>query len=323
MNIGLTNSCSRRCEFCFQKGWFLESPTIPKQEMSVELFKKILEICPDENYNLVGGEPLLYSKLDDILDICLERNIKVSFISNISVPSDILERIFKKYGSIILGVLINSHYPQEQEELFYKNFHILLDNGIPFQVSVNILFDEKERRQATDRINKILSMFPNKKPSIRVSTVLPTIGEKYNFVDYTEEIINFMVEIRQKHGMVAFNFDCAPSACELHSLFIQKLPNGVTLDIDPCIEPLFDVAPDGKVYWCSSANFLSLPDITVYKSSREIVCALKDKWVEYWHTHSLQCDYKNCGSLNPAVCLGVCVAKNHALEQANLKVSEE
>jgi len=76
--IEITNYCNLNCSFC-------SKDSRKKQEMSISNFKNIIkEIKPYTNsiYLHVKGEPLLHSKIDEILTICDENNLNVRITTN-------------------------------------------------------------------------------------------------------------------------------------------------------------------------------------------------------------------------------------------------
>lgn len=76
--VEITNKCNLNCSFC--------SPLKRKvKELSVDEFELIIQkIKPytDYIYLHVKGEPLLHSKLDDLLSICDREKIKVNITTN-------------------------------------------------------------------------------------------------------------------------------------------------------------------------------------------------------------------------------------------------
>lgn len=76
--IEITNICNKRCSFC-------SVDHRKKEEMSVESFEHILkEISPYTRYIYlhVKGEPLLHSKLEEILNLCEKYQMKVNITTN-------------------------------------------------------------------------------------------------------------------------------------------------------------------------------------------------------------------------------------------------
>ena len=87
--VEITNYCNLSCSFC-------SKDTRDKREMTVDEFKMVISKIKDYTENIylhVKGEPLLHSKLDEILSICDENNINLKITTNgtmLSKKKDIL-----------------------------------------------------------------------------------------------------------------------------------------------------------------------------------------------------------------------------------------
>lgn len=66
MNISITNECNRRCQYCFQKDWYLPQKVNDHsliKEMTVEQFEQVIlwymksYIVRHDDIRLLGGEP--------------------------------------------------------------------------------------------------------------------------------------------------------------------------------------------------------------------------------------------------------------------------
>ena len=76
--VEITNYCNLNCTFC-------SKDKRSKKEMSTDEFKIVLSKIKDYTDNIylhVKGEPLIYSKLDEILSICDDNNINVRITTN-------------------------------------------------------------------------------------------------------------------------------------------------------------------------------------------------------------------------------------------------
>ncbi len=76
--VEITNYCNLSCTFC-------SKDSLPKKEMTIDEFKIVIDKIKnytDSIYLHVKGEPLLHSKLDDILNICDKNDIKVNITTN-------------------------------------------------------------------------------------------------------------------------------------------------------------------------------------------------------------------------------------------------
>ncbi len=87
--VEITNNCNLNCSFCSEI-------KKPKKEMTIKEFETIINKIKkytDYIYIHIKGEPLLHSKLDDILSICDDNNIFVNITTNgtlLKVKKDIL-----------------------------------------------------------------------------------------------------------------------------------------------------------------------------------------------------------------------------------------
>lgn len=76
--VEITNMCNLNCSFC-------SKDIIPKKEMSVDEFNIVISKVKEHTNNIylhVKGEPLLHSKLDELLNICDKNNINVRITTN-------------------------------------------------------------------------------------------------------------------------------------------------------------------------------------------------------------------------------------------------
>lgn len=144
--ISLTNKCNFSCYYC----------NIPKQKIKKELnFNSLLSYINNtlfiENIRPIfgGGEPLLYSKFDDLVS-----TIKPSYriFTNFSFPFNRYEHLVKntKLDSII-GTLHFKYLKEDKLELILNTIKRL--NGI-ISVSVRLMLDDQDTK--FDKIIKFL-----------------------------------------------------------------------------------------------------------------------------------------------------------------------
>ncbi len=87
--VEITNFCNLHCSFC-------SKDILPNKEMTIDEFQIVINKIRDYTNNIylhVKGEPLLHSKLDNLLTICDNNGIKVSITTNgtlLSSKKDIL-----------------------------------------------------------------------------------------------------------------------------------------------------------------------------------------------------------------------------------------
>lgn len=325
MNISVTNRCSRRCEYCFQKEWFLEGNGRGVQEMSIEMFQQILELMHPSDFNLMGGEPLLYSHLDEFLSICKKLEKKVCMFSNIIAPFLTMVKVVDNYPCVD-SWLINTDFTPAQEDVFFKNlFYLSHYSDAHIGLATTLVPDSMKNLEKAERVAKILSYFtPEQSIHIRVAPATPTHNNMFQFYDYTDDMLQFCEHIFAVNKSANMGFDCPINACELHPEFIKQTRERIEFNTEYCYEPPLDFMPDGSVIWCSSsADVIKIPDFRIYNDDEELHTALKKQWYEYWDTHKMLCDYKNCSKFSPSTCMGLCLAKNEVMrKQLEMKAAD-
>ena len=329
MNLSITNECTRRCEYCFQKSWYLSKSKDDIKEMSLDTIEKIFEWMGEEKHtSIMGGEPLFHSKILDIFDLALKKEKTINVISNISCDYDLLKSILETYSNEkpITSWLINTDYPEHQKDLFLKNFSLFHDNNT-FSLSTTLLPDSKKIEESADRINELLDMLDDRSGvRIRISPMAPNHLSNYKIYDYSLDALNFISKIWDK-GLCKVGFDCTVNACEINPVvfdalkkpeykkYISKINTATCRGSGP-----FDILVDNSIIYCSSCNFIKLNNFMDYECLNDARDAMYSKWEHYWKSTQLSCDYKKCEHFNPAVCMGVCAAKNEVIRRCNINV---
>lgn len=124
--IEITNMCNLSCSFCSKS-------KRQNKEMTVEEFEHIIKkIDKHTNYIYlhVKGEPLLHSKLEDILNICSKYNKKVHITTN--------------------GTLIS------------KRLNLLLSNNCITQLNISLHSENKEKNYLDNIFNSAEKLSKNK-----------------------------------------------------------------------------------------------------------------------------------------------------------------
>ena len=106
--VEITNFCNLQCSFC-------SKDNLLKKEMTLDEFQIVIDKIKDYTDNIylhVKGEPLLHSKLDNILTICDNNDLKVSITTNgtlLSNKKDILLKHDIKQINVSLHSENNMH----------------------------------------------------------------------------------------------------------------------------------------------------------------------------------------------------------------------
>ena len=336
MNISVTNACNRRCEYCFQKDWYLAKITFKDSqnsdvvEMSTEEFGQLCKWSSNMPVlKLMGGEPLLHSELFTLIDIAKDHNKELTFISNISIATEKFAEFCKKIseeGSPVRSFLVNSDYPKAQKETFISNFEQLCKCNVGIAISTTMMPNLHEVDKAITRIEPLIERYKKIRNDIgslrlRISpnTPNPVKPQEFQNADFTDGTLKLITSLKSK-GLERFNFDCQVNCCELWSEAVDEFrrDNSIirTLRCCPATGMPFDVLVDHSVVWCSSANFLRLDDWRKYPSFKEARNALEDMYYKWWETHKENEQCTNCEQRICGRCQGFCIAKTNAFEQS-------
>lgn len=89
VDVRITNKCNYNCSFCCQKN------DKGNHEVSLEKIKSFLNNYKSrtEEFVLIGGDVLLHSKLEEILDYAIDQEIKISTMTKSKdIPTTIIEK---------------------------------------------------------------------------------------------------------------------------------------------------------------------------------------------------------------------------------------
>jgi len=339
MNVSVTNACNRRCEYCFQKDWYLAKKATPGPgsgvvEMSPEEFDRLCQWAVDRSHiKLMGGEPLLHSHLPSLIEVARKYGKTISFISNISIdPAGFkgLLREFDKNEGTVRGFLVNTDYPAAQEADFKENLEYLFKNQ-PYlpALSTTLLPDLEETRKAVQRIKELGEIYKSINGNdianlrVRVSPYAPNPRDfvQYEICDFTDIALELLKSLSD-YGLRSVNFDCPVNCCEIWGEMLDEIRRAGTVQIRtracaPNAGMPFDVLVDHSVIWCSSASFIRLSDWREYQNVIEARSALEEKYYKWWNEHD---ENANCSACKERVCKrcsGLCIAKTYALEKSH------
>lgn len=149
--VEITNICNLNCSFCSED-------IKKKKEMTVDEFKTIISKIKDYTdyiYLHVKGEPLIHSKLDDILTICDLNNINVNITTNGTLLKD-------KYNILsnhkcIRQINVSLHSENNKEDYFKEVFDTckLLSTKMFINYRLWTLSDNKLNKESTIIVDKI------------------------------------------------------------------------------------------------------------------------------------------------------------------------
>ncbi len=139
VNFEITYFCNLRCNFCY-------NPEEIRFHGKIKDIKAILKTLKEHgvyNVSLSGGEPLLHPQIKDILEYMYKLGLRIGLVTNGTLISDDLIKLFKKYD-FGLGLSIHAGNKELNDKITgvsgsfekaIKNIKKLHENRINFSVN--------------------------------------------------------------------------------------------------------------------------------------------------------------------------------------------
>lgn len=127
MNIILTNFCNGKCPYCFAADtMYGEKSQNLEDEFSIKDFSLVLDHLytnnPNQAVRLLGGEPTKHSRLDEILNMIIQKGFKRIIIFSNGIIDNKNKEILKKYLDNI-SFIWNINPPDIYPEAINKNIN--------------------------------------------------------------------------------------------------------------------------------------------------------------------------------------------------------
>ena len=142
--IEITDKCNLNCKHCY--GGFACNNT---NYLSVQTIEQILNQAVQlgvYEFDITGGEPLLYKDLEEVLSKLYDAGMLISIFTNLTLMTKNHLELFKKYGVKKIITSIDSCYADVHDEFrggvgsfnkTIKNLNLIKESGI--EVSVNTM----------------------------------------------------------------------------------------------------------------------------------------------------------------------------------------
>jgi len=160
LRISITTNCQLNCTFCHREG--INEQTYPL-DMNLDFFKNLIESFKDLNgkeINLTGGEPLLHSKIVEMIDIAHNPNWKLAICTN-GLMLDKIYHVINKLDEIKLS--LHEIDDIKGKKLLGANFDFLdlekkiktaLEMGA--NIKINFTLTQKNKHSLKKIIRKII-----------------------------------------------------------------------------------------------------------------------------------------------------------------------
>ncbi len=236
--VEITNICNLNCSFC-------SKDNLKKKEMSLQEFDKLLSKIrqyTDTIYLHVKGEPLLHSKLEEILTLTKKYKVNVRITTNGTLLKEKLNTL-QKYDNI-RQINVSLHSENNKANYFEDVFStcITLSKNIPIVYRIWLLDNYNLDKLSTTIVDKIIfyykldnsfkqKILDNKNIKI-VDNIYLDKDNKFNWPDNLENNLKKTGTCLGTRSHIGILVDGTIIPCCLDSKGLLKLGNIFTDDLD-------------------------------------------------------------------------------------------
>lgn len=308
-HIAITYKCNLECCYCYARN-------LKFKDMIIKDFNKVLDWFEKQNIkkiSLIGGEPTIHPKFEEIINIIKKRNFKTVLFTNGLFNSKIADKISSKViSSIFLNYNSPTFYTKGQRELLEKNISFLMEKNKNIVFSFNIESNKTSYQYVIDSCKKYNI---NK---IRFSIAVPNIKRSNEFFDLTSlkstipHLLEFVKTAVKKNIKTILARPLPLCLFEKNEIEFLKKYNTLMSTCE-LTKAVFVINPDLSIYPCTTLHMKG-PNLLTFKEKGEIVkyyenVIKKLKWNCYIFSKCKKCIYrlrKKCSG----VCLSYKINKN-------------
>lgn len=270
--VMLTTKCPNSCEWCFARAKMEAYRARGIEEMSWEDFLAVVSFYEKSGLNhmiLLGGEPTLHSRFEDILELLGSRNFTVLVVTNGLCEKTLVDNLVrKKIPGVQFGVNTTPyfHYPADTR---VKADYFMSRINYPVSLSYTVTADDLRAGSVhplLDRISMIMNFGLTRHIHFQIAVPARENTGYVPFEDYGA-VLQLLVrwsKILRKNG-ISKGLDC-------HSMpkcFLKNIENApfafhskcedFMIDIGPCLEvwPCFPLSEHS----CNLSQFENLDDV--------------------------------------------------------------
>jgi len=309
-NVLLTNICNQKCPYCFAVDKITrEQKHNDLREMSLRDLRTVLDFLErnDERaIRLMGGEPTLHSRFEEIIDYILSRNFTIHIFTNglFSLPR--ANFLAKKGQNIKYSFNINppSTYSSQRWNQIMKNLEVItrlkncLIGSVIWQKSLNI-----------DYLIDLANRYPVKAIILRIAN--PIIAQKNKYISlsqYPALARNMIREIRKiNKNKVRIGFGCGLAENMFSPEEIRLLKKYNVANIKWGCDGnsgRFDISTNLSVFRCFPLSSWQKKNLLDFKNAQEIGKYFNQLMENYQSRHS-EIDFIHKGP-----CFAYCLTEN-------------
>lgn len=265
MNIALTCFCNQNCAYCFAKdAMYVSGDSLKSKEITIDNLNKVMDFMKKSGvfqFKMIGGEPTLHSKFEEIYEIISESGFSVMIFSNGVIDRHRVEFLSKQNN--LENILLNIREPKEYaksewEKIIYTLSR--LDNRVILSFRVYelnfdpvFLFDLIDKYRLRRFINWAIAC-----PSLINKNV-------YIKLEDHEKVVKRMVEFSQESRKrnIEWYTDSGFILCAFSNGKLEKLRKNVGFVPETNCRPPIEVAPNLRVFRCFGLAPKSRPQLKI------------------------------------------------------------
>jgi MoaA/NifB/PqqE/SkfB family radical SAM enzyme len=260
-NISITSACPQRCAYCFARG-----AIAGKRHMSWDVFQSALDLLQRSGIKqarLLGGEPTVHPRFDDMLGEIARRGLQIFIFSSGYMAEKTVRRLLD-FAPDQLRVLVNISTPPTESRARRRRDRVLARLGARAMLGVNI--------QAAQSVHELdaalrLALEGGNHPVIRIGLAHPTLAadnrclhpKYYPFVGAALARLRAAAAARG----VRLQYDCGFVPC-----MFADAPEPAN-EIAHC-GPIVDILPDGAIVSCYALAALPGPHLGATDTARAL-----------------------------------------------------
>ncbi len=252
MNIALTYFCNQKCPYCFAMDVMSIGKDSPEaREMTLDNLNKVMDFMKKSGvsqFNMIGGEPTLHSRFEEIYDIISDNGFPVMIFSNGVIDEQRVEFLNKKNN--LNSILLNIRQPEEYsakdwEKILYTCSRLNKVVALSYRIykmdfDPTFLFNLIDEYKLNRLINWAIAC-----PSLLSNNV-------YLRLEDHEKAVNRMVEFSRvsKKRNIGWYTDFGFILCAFSDGKLEELRKNVGFIPETNCLPAIEVAPDLRVFRC-------------------------------------------------------------------------
>jgi hypothetical protein len=292
-NIMVNETCNLRCPYCFASEFVNQD----RKEMTLDAFKEALKFILGKNYRvqvgIIGGEPTLYSHINEALEIAMAdlHTYPVSLYTNAVHLDKIRPELLE---CTKFRMLVNCNSPEDMGATLYekmrKNIRAFVDDHIGegrFKLSFNLYKPDFDYRYAIDLVKEFQC------DTIRMSISVPSrnnlkCGDDAltHFRKMKPIVLEFTAELCALGVIPGFDCNFMPQCVltedekrklsNIKNFFIERMDRdqhfwqrSIISGIQSC-SPVVDILPDLTSVRCFGLSEYTKVNIQDFKNIEEL-----------------------------------------------------